>query len=229
MPAPTFVGSANSSFSVTGSSATTAGVTVVSGDRLVVVAGTSNFSLATISSVTATGVTWTQQNSDGTGTRPAVSVWTGVATTTGSLTATATATSASAKPGCQLYAFRNTGGTIGGATTTLSSSNELNVEAAAAFSNSAFVFFGAAATGSGASRTPYTADAGAFTETAYQEVAASWTVGGGYYADHGSAGLKIYGYAPTFVSAQPVTAVGIEVFYGAPVTFFGSKMQQGVG
>lgn len=227
MAAPTFVGVATDAGGYVSTGATTAtnSISVQAGDLLIAIGGTALQSSAQISSVATSGVTYTLLDQVTNATFPGVKVYYGTAPSTTSVTCTFTISASGTKFGGSLYVFRNANINHTGSAADNTASYSCDVVTTT--TGSAIVWFaGDSAAIDGASRTALTATAGAYTESTYVRSSPGWTVYSGYHANSGAAATKTVGLSAP--AGQNVGIVAAEVV-DVPVTFFGSKMQQGVG
>lgn len=203
----TMVQEAETNWSSTALSKTTASFNVQVGDVLVAYSSVENGSQAALS-ISGGSLTWTLRQSVHTGGGDAdVSIWTAVANANTAMTVTFTAGNTNVQYGGNVLTFRNSGGV--GASSATSAVGGPNLNLTTTQANSAIVFVsGDWNAVNGSSRT-YRTGAGAFTEQTYSYTNSRYTVYGGYHANAGAIGTYAVGVsAPT---GQRFSIAAIEI------------------
>jgi formylglycine-generating enzyme required for sulfatase activity len=207
-PVLTMVQEAETTWSGTATSKTTASFNVQVGDVLVAYSGVEH---ATNNPITISGgsLTWTLQQSIHTDTSDAdVYIWTAVASSTTSITVTFTLGNLTVQYGGNVLTFRNSSGVGASAATVVDGGPSLNLTTTKA--NSAIVLVNADWNAVDGSSRTYRAGTGSFTEQTYGYVSGTYTAYGGYYANAGAIGTYAVGLSTPTGQHSSIAAIEIK-------------------
>lgn len=214
---PTFVSATSVDRTTTGTSKSTAAISVQAGDLLVITGSTAD-NATNLTGISGGSLTYTSQQSiQGFASFSTGYIWTAPVTSTGSVTVTVTASNTTVPWGFTVSVWRNHGGVGNSAGTHITSgAPSLNITTQAADSAVVWSNNDWNAT-DGATRTYQTA-AGVFNELVYFRDAAQQTVYTGYHPNAGSAGT--YAVGLTAPGSQKYTIAAVEILAVATGTTY---------